>query len=266
MAARHDHADAGLHGQQGIGLFAYRADLDHYSLDRLALLGDLRLALDRHELRLHYQPKVSLASGQVTGVEALVRWQHPERGQIPPDRFIPLAEHTALIRPLTLRIVDLALGQVRTWLDSGFRIPMAVNLSARNLLDDRLVGDIAGLLGHHELGIGVSIDDFGAGYTSLGQLKNLPVTDLKIDRSFVTSMDVDPSDALIVHSIIDLGHNLGFTVTAEGVTTSQFRWNPTPSSSSTRANCRRFRSRAVCRPASRDPPQLRVAAPKPPSA
>jgi len=237
--------------EQGLGMFVYTPDADGHSPERLALLGDLRRGLDRGELVLHYQPKVSLSTGDVCGVEALVRWQHPDRGLIPPDAFIPLAEHTGLIGPLTAYVLDAALAQVRTWTDLGHRIPVAVNLSARNLLDDRLVDTVTALLEQHqvpadmlsfeitesaimieparahqlltrlhEAGIRIAIDDFGAGYTSLAQLKTLPVTELKVDRSFVLTMDTDPANALIVRSVVELGHNLGLTAVAEGVETA----------------------------------------------
>jgi diguanylate cyclase len=234
--------------KQGLGVFAYDADADAHSPERLALLGDLRRALDRDELFLHYQPKVSLATGEPVGVEALLRWAHPHRGLVMPDRFIPLAEHTGLIAPLTHHVLDLSLGQVRRWLDAGLRIPVAVNLSARNLLDERLPDQVAALLERHGvtadllelevtesaittdperavqlltrlagLGVQIAIDDFGAGYTSLAQLTSTPVSQLKVDRSFVMTMDTDPAKAMIVRSIVDLGHSLGLVTVAEGV-------------------------------------------------
>jgi diguanylate cyclase len=169
-----------------------------------------------------------------------------------PDEFIPVAEHTGLIGRLTRHVLDIALGQARTWSDAGRPLRLSVNLSARNLLDQNLPGQVAALLAAHgvppglltlevtesaimteparaqkvleqlsALRIRISIDDFGAGYTSLGQLKNLPVDELKIDRSFVMTMNQDPNNALIVQSVINLGHNLGFTLVAEGVETEQ---------------------------------------------
>jgi diguanylate cyclase (GGDEF)-like protein len=237
---------------QNIGIFAYDPDVDGHSPAKLALLGDLRRALTGGELILHYQPKVSVSTGDVVSAEALIRWQHPQRGLLLPDAFIPLAEHTGLIGPLTHRVLDLALAQVRSWADAGRPLSVSVNLSARNLLDERLPDTVAELLAVHgvpaallelevtesalmteparaqrlleqlsALGVRISIDDFGAGYTSLGQLKNLPVSELKIDRSFVMTMTEDNSDALIVHSVVDLGHNLGLTIVAEGVETEQ---------------------------------------------
>ena len=233
---------------QDLGVFVYNPATDEHSPSKLALLGDLRRALDRAELVLHYQPKVSISTGEVVGAEALVRWQHPDHGLIFPDTFIPLAEHTGLIGPLTRHVLDVSLAQARTWADSGRTLSVSVNLSARNLLDERLPAQVAELLAAHDvaaellelevtesaimtdpvraqhileqlsaLGVRISIDDFGVGYTSLGQLKTLPVTELKIDRSFVMTMVQDHSNALIVHSVVDLGHNLGLTIVAEGV-------------------------------------------------
>lgn len=233
---------------RGRGVFVYDPAADHNSPEKLAVLGDLRRALQRNELVLHYQPQVSISTGDVVGVEALVRWHHPQHGLVMPDAFIPSAEHTGLIGPLTRYILDKALAQARAWCDQGRPLTVAVNLSARNLLDEHLPDQVAELLAVHDvrpellvlevtetavvteplraqqslkrlaaLGIRISIDDFGAGYTSLGQLKTLPVSELKIDRSFVTRMTEEGRDALIVRSVIDLGHNLGLTIVAEGV-------------------------------------------------
>jgi diguanylate cyclase (GGDEF)-like protein len=237
---------------QGLGVFVYDRDADGHSPERLALLGDLRRGMDRGELTLHYQPKISLTTGQVRGVEALLRWRHPDRGLVSPDAFIPLAEHTGLVGPLTTYVLNAALVQARTWTDLGHQIPISVNLSARNLLDDSLPATVAALLEQHrvpagmleleviesaimvdperahqiltglnQLGIRLAIDDFGAGYTSLAQLKTLPVSELKVDKSFVLTMDTDPANALIVRSVVDLGHNLGLTAVAEGVETQR---------------------------------------------
>ena len=236
---------------QNLGVCAYDPDANEHTPAKLALLGELRRALNLGELLLHYQPKVSLSTTEVVGAEALVRWQHPDRGLIFPDEFIPLAEHTGLIGPLTTYVLGAALIQARAWLDAGRPLVMSVNLSARNLLDEALPQQVADLLAAHgvpagllelevtesalmtepdrakrvledlsALGVRLSIDDFGAGYTSLGQLKNLPVAELKIDRSFVMNMHNDPGDALIVRSIVDLGHSLGLTIVAEGVETA----------------------------------------------
>ncbi len=232
------------------GVFVYDPELDARIPSKVSLLGDLRRALEHDELVLHYQPKVSVRTGAVVGVEALVRWEHPTRGMVAPDDFIPLAEHTGLIGPLTRRVLDLALAQARVWADAGRPLVVSVNLSARNLVDDVLLGQVVGLLAEHgvrpellelevtetaimtepatarqllealsRLGIRISIDDFGVGYTSIGQITSLPVDELKIDRSFVTTMDVDPDNELIVRSIVELGHNLDLTIVAEGVET-----------------------------------------------
>jgi diguanylate cyclase (GGDEF)-like protein/PAS domain S-box-containing protein len=236
--------------QRNLGVSSYDREVDSNTPERLALLGDLRRALHDDELFMHYQPKVDLSSGELCGAEALLRWQHPERGLIPPDDFIPLAENTGLIGPLTNHVLDLALAQIRVWADQGHPLQVAVNLSARNLLDERLDQAVANLLVKHgvgaallklevtesaimtdpvratevlqrlaALGITISIDDFGAGYTSIRQLKDLPISELKVDRSFVCDMETDASNSVIVRSVIDLGHNLGLSIVAEGVET-----------------------------------------------
>jgi diguanylate cyclase (GGDEF)-like protein len=237
---------------QSRGIFVYDPAVDEHSPAKLAVLGDLRRALDRSELVLHYQPKVSISTGDVVGAEALVRWHRPQYGLVMPDAFMPFAEHTGLIGPLTRYILNKALAQAREWCEQGRPLTVAVNLSARNLLDEHLPDQVAELLAAHDvapellvfevtetavvteplraqqllkrlsaLGIRISIDDFGAGYTSLGQLKTLPVSELKIDRSFVTTMTEDGRNALIVQSVIDLGHNLGLSIVAEGVEDEQ---------------------------------------------
>jgi len=246
------HADVAMDvaKTQTLGVVCYDPAFDSQTPSRLALLGELRRALERGELVLHYQPKVSLSTGDVVGAEALVRWQHPERGLVLPDDFIPMAEHTALICPLTRYVLDTALAQARTWIDAGRPLPIAVNLSVRNLLDENLADQVGELLVAHgvpgsllelevtesaimidpvrarqmleqlsALAVRISIDDFGAGYTSLSQLTTLPVSELKIDRSFVMTMTKDPGHAMIVQSVIELGHNLGLTLVAEGVET-----------------------------------------------
>ncbi|MDP9430586.1 MAG: EAL domain-containing protein [Actinomycetota bacterium] len=233
---------------RGLGVCVYDVSLNEHSPERLGLLGQLRRAIDNRELVLHFQPKVALPGVGVCGVEALVRWQHPQRGLIPPGEFIPLGERTPLIRPLTRYVVDAALEQCARWHDAGRSLAVAVNVSARNLLDEHFVDEVQELLAHWrvpasclelevtesaimadpdrarriltrlaECGVTLSIDDFGAGYTSLAQLKDLPVHQLKIDRSFVAPMTEDPGNALIVRSVVELGHNLGLTTVAEGV-------------------------------------------------
>jgi diguanylate cyclase (GGDEF)-like protein len=216
---------------------------------RLLLLGELRRALDRPgELVLHYQPKIGLHLNELSGVEALVRWNHPERGSVPPGEFIPMAESTGLINRMTVHVLDMALAQVRAWLDAGREIPVAVNVSPRCLLDTEMLDHARELLerhrvparllrlevtetavmanpalaletltGLHELGVRLSIDDYGTGYSSMAYLKRLPVDELKVDRSFVLNMTSSDNDAILVRSAIDLGHNLGLTVVAEGV-------------------------------------------------
>jgi diguanylate cyclase (GGDEF)-like protein/PAS domain S-box-containing protein len=217
---------------------------------RLTLVGELRRALEQRELQLHYQPKAVLADGRVHSVEALLRWMHPERGIVPPDDFIPLAQQTGLVKPLTLYVLDEALRQCREWLADGLRLSIAVNLSTRNLLDVDFPTEVQGLLERwdvdpalleleitestmladpvrtkqilerlSEMGIRLSIDDFGTGYSSLAYLRGLPVDEIKIDRSFVMAMDTNEDDATIVRSTIDLGRNLGLEVVAEGVET-----------------------------------------------
>jgi diguanylate cyclase len=234
--------------RHGAGAFAYDPAADGHSPARLSLLGELRGALHRRELELYFQPKVSLVTGGTVGAEALVRWRHNDRGLIAPGEFVPLAEHTGLIRSLTYYVLDAALAEERRWMDADRALPVSVNLSARNLTEDRLVEQIAELLRRHgvppslleleltessivteptrardllsrlrALGVRVSIDDFGAGFTSLALLKSLPVSELKIDRSFIEAMTKQPSDALIVRSVVQLSHNLGLTAVAEGV-------------------------------------------------
>ncbi len=216
------------------------------SLSRLALIADLRYAIEHEQLALQFQPKVAMQSGMVVEMEALVRWQHPERGIIPPNEFIPLAEETGLIEPLTLWVLRSALGRCSAWCAAGAPVRVAVNLSTRNLHDPELVGTIgwmtrrarvpassltveiteSALMLHpeeatktlnaiHTLGVRIAIDDFGTGYSSLAYLQKLPVDEIKIDRSFVQRMTRDGT--IIVRSVVDLGNNLGIEVTAEGI-------------------------------------------------
>jgi diguanylate cyclase len=244
------HADVAMYEAKAAHhLFArYESSRDDNNLSRLVLLGDLRRAIAAGELILHYQPKVSTRTGTLSSVEALVRWQHPTLGLLQPDGFIPLAENTAVIHALTTEVLRLALSQARTWVDAGRVIPVAVNISARSLLDARFPAHVQELLDAHgvppyllcleltetavmtdhdlavvvlraldSMGVSLSIDDFGTGYSSMSDLKTLPVKELKIDRSFVAGMASDPDCAVIVRSTIDLGHDLGMTVVAEGV-------------------------------------------------
>lgn len=236
------------------GYAFYTAEQDHYSPERLLLMGELRHAIEHDQLVLHYQPKADLVTGEVTHVEALVRWQHPQHGLMLPDRFIPLAEQTGLIRPLSLWVLNTALRQCYAWHRSGLQLHVAVNLSMRNLQDTQLPDAIAGLLATWQvsptwleveitesalaadperaletltrlgdMGVRIAIDDFGTGYSSFAYLKRLPVDEIKIDKSFVLGMTTDDNDAAIVRSTIDLGHNLGLKVSAEGVET-QATW------------------------------------------
>jgi EAL domain-containing protein (putative c-di-GMP-specific phosphodiesterase class I) len=201
---------------------------------------------------LFYQPKVDLRRGEVSGAEALIRWQHPELGLIPPMEFLPLAEQTGLIGPLTTYVISAALKQAREWALEGLDVPVAVNVSERSLLDPRFPAEVESLLERWgvpgdqlqleltergliadvvtamdvierlcAIGVRISVDDFGTGYSSLGRLVELPIQELKIDRSFVTDMDGDGPGAAIVRSTIDLGHHLGLEVVAEGVETEE---------------------------------------------
>jgi diguanylate cyclase (GGDEF)-like protein len=230
------------------GIEAYAPERDQYSPRRLALVGALRTAIEQRQLTLLYQPKVELASGQVVGAEALVRWHHPEHGQIPPDEFIPIAESTALIQPLGHFVLETALDQARRWNQEGLSLGLAVNLSVRNLLEPTLVDRVAELItragvapaaltleitesgvmtdpeaaiamlwGLRRIGVRLSVDDFGTGYSSLAYLKRLPVDEVKLDKSFVLNMTGDADDAAIVRSTIELAHNLGLQLVAEGV-------------------------------------------------
>ncbi|MFN2470232.1 MAG: putative bifunctional diguanylate cyclase/phosphodiesterase [Gaiellaceae bacterium] len=229
----------------------YDEEHDEYDPSRLTLVGELRHAIDEGELTVYYQPKAVLDNGEVEGVEALIRWEHPERGLLSPDQFIPLAEHTGLIGPLTFHVLNEALRQCREWRDEGLHLTVAVNLAMRNLLDLGFPSRVAELLDKwrlapgtleleitentimadpframtvlrrlNEMGVKLSIDDFGTGYSSLAYLKSLPVDAVKIDKSFVMGMaNDDNNDGAIVRSTIDLARNLGLNVVAEGVET-----------------------------------------------
>ena len=234
------------------GIACYDRAQDHYNAERLALVAELRRALLRDELLLHYQPQVHQPGGDVSTLEALVRWQHPTRGLLPPDEFVPIAEQTGLIDDLTRWVLDSALGRLREWRLARPELVVAINISARSLqhpdfprliqealarngatpdwllleiTETALVTDAeyaAKVLGElSDAGLRLSLDDFGQGYTSLSQLSRLPVTELKIDKSFVLNMLQNRSDAAIVQSVIDLGHNLGLDVVAEGVETAE---------------------------------------------
>jgi diguanylate cyclase (GGDEF)-like protein len=238
--------------EERTGVELYVADRDHNSASRLALLGGLRSALEKNELQVHFQPKVSLSSGAVVGAEALVRWHHPQRGLVMPDEFIPMAEHSGLMAPLTEYVIDQSLAQVAKWRMAGLEVPVAVNVSMRDLHGRDLVAVVASSLERHDLpasmlvleltervltrdsgevkatlnalrrlGVAASLDDFGTGYSSMVLLKSLPISEIKIDRSFVSRLTADPGDVTIVASIIDLAHGLGMTAVAEGVESEQ---------------------------------------------
>jgi diguanylate cyclase (GGDEF)-like protein len=237
------------------GIEVYDVALDPNSPQRLGTVTALREALDKGHLELHYQPKVSLADGTIVGTEALVRWRDPERGLVPPDLFVPLAERTGLVERITKFVLGAALAQVADWWARGLHVPVAVNVSMRDLqqpdladlvareLDRRglppsalvlevtesvLVQDpgqaVATLRELAELGVSSSLDDFGPGYSSLVMLQQLPVTEVKIDRSFVHGLDTHAGNAPMVRSIIGFAHGLGLTVVAEGVETTE-SWN-----------------------------------------
>jgi diguanylate cyclase (GGDEF)-like protein len=231
------------------GSMVYSAECDPYNPRGLVLLGELRRALEGGQLVLHYQPKVDLKSGSVIGAEALVRWRHPKRGLVPPIEFIALAERGGLIKRLTRWVLDEAVGQCESWKKAGTRLPVSVNLSARNLQDVQLLDEVPEMLARRNLepdllaleitetavmadaprametlrglrasGVGLAVDDFGTGYSSLVYLRKLPVSQLKIDKSFVIGMAAQgEEDEIIVRSTTDLGHHLGLQVVAEGV-------------------------------------------------
>jgi diguanylate cyclase (GGDEF)-like protein/PAS domain S-box-containing protein len=230
------------------GYAVYSETNDRHRAGYLAVAHELRRAIDGGELLLHYQPKAHLRSGLVTRVEALVRWLHPERGMIPPMQFIPLAERTGLVKPMTTTILDLAMEQCLAWQEQGMAISIAVNLSTRTLQESFLPELIESLLERwkvepqflkleitescmmsepdrviamlekvQDMGVHLSLDDFGTGFSSLSYLRRLPVDEIKIDQSFVKEMTRNASDAEIVRATIDLAHNLGRQVVAEGI-------------------------------------------------
>ena len=234
----------------GGGYAIYASEHDSHSPTRLALVGQMKQALETDEIELYYQPKAELLTGAIKGAEALVRWHHAERGLMSPDEFMPITENTGLIEPFTRYVIEAAVKQARAWQDAGYDLSIAVNVSARSLLDHRLPSDLVELLNRHsvnpamirleitesavmedpvgalavldrlhEAGVALALDDFGTGYSSLSYLKRLPVDEIKIDRSFVVNMDTDEDDAVIVRSTIDLARNLGLAVVAEGVET-----------------------------------------------
>jgi diguanylate cyclase (GGDEF)-like protein len=251
------HADVAMYvaKEAHAGTAVYDAEQDTNDADRLALAGELRRAIETEELVVYFQPKAELETGRILGAEALVRWQHPERGFIPPNEFIPIAERTGLIKPLSRYVLAAAIDQCAAWHAAGLELQVAVNLTIPDLLELELPDQIAALLERkgvapeqleleitestiladpfrvrvvlnrlNDMGLRLAIDDFGTGYSSLAYLRNLPVHTIKIDRSFVMGMSEDASDATIVRSTIDLAHNLGLEVVAEGVE-SQEVWD-----------------------------------------
>ena len=244
------HADSAIYiaKKRGQAYTIYDADLDPHKPERLSMMGELRQGLEKGQFRFYYQPKIDIASGKITAAEALIRWMHPERGFMPPDLFIPLAEQTGNIGRLTTWALEEALKQLKDWASKGIDVKIAVNLSARDLANRHLPDQVAALLNryrvHHGrlileitesaimedptnalavlkalngMGMTLSIDDYGTGYSSLAYLKGLPVQEIKIDKSFVMNLATSPGDAILVRSTVDLGHNLGLKVTAEGV-------------------------------------------------
>lgn len=221
---------------------------------QLVLLGQIRTALERGELVLHYQPKAELASGRIVGAEALLRWRHPDRGLLGPDEFVPAIELTWLIGPIALHVLERTLEQIARWRELGLKLTGAVNLSQRNLLDLRLPEQVGALLLRHRarpgelaievseratlanperayevlerlraMGVGVAIDDFGSSHASLTHLSRLPADELKVDRPFVAAICESPCAEAVVRATIDLAHRLGLGVVAEGVETAQTR-------------------------------------------
>jgi diguanylate cyclase (GGDEF)-like protein len=244
------HADVALSlaRQSHLSSFVYDPLRDPSNPQRLLLLADLRAAVNGGGLNAHFQPKICLTTGAVRGVEALVRWQHPDRGGVPPDEFIPLAERSGLIGPLTRTVLDTAMRHAGSWLLRGWRVPVAVNLSVKSALDRDIITTIEQLLTRRvmepwmleleitetalmedplraleilgelrDFGITLAIDDFGTGYSSLAYLKRLPVKAVKIDKSFVLDMTRNEDSTKIVRSTIVLAHDLGLKVVAEGV-------------------------------------------------
>jgi predicted signal transduction protein with EAL and GGDEF domain len=233
-----------------LGVSAYDIEQDEHSIGRLAIMNDLRDALQNDELYLQFQPQLDLGNESCVGVEALLRWNHGKYGQIPPDQIVGMAERTDLINPLAYWVIDHALRQCAQWRQQKQTLTVAVNLSVLNLQDNQLMDQVEASLQRHELppgalileitesammanpasamenlskladmGVQLAIDDFGTGFSSLTYLKDLPVVELKLDKSFITHLRPGDDDEVIVRSTIDLGHNLGLRIVAEGVET-----------------------------------------------
>ena len=232
--------------RSGGGYALYQPEQEAQTLRRSGLAGELRRSIPQGELVLHYQPQITLATGAIHSVEALIRWNHPREGLMPPDRFIPMAEETGIIHPLTAWVIDAALTQLCKWIEDGLDVSVSLNVSPRNIEDHSLEEMVARALGNfkvdpsrltleitegvamaaaaakalhrlHEIGVRLSLDDFGTGYSSLLYLMRLPVNEIKIDRSFVAALASDPDSGAIVRSAVGLGHNLGLRVVAEGL-------------------------------------------------
>lgn len=237
-----------------LGYAVYTPSFDDHSPRRLTLMSELRQAIEREQLYLEYQPKICVKTGVVYGAEALVRWMHPKHGVISPDEFVPMAERTRLIKNLSIWVLKKAFNQCAKWHQAGFAMTVSVNLSAIDLHDPELPDIVAGVAASagikpswimleitegsimsdpertldviqrlHTMGYKLSIDDFGTGYSSLVYLRKMPLTELKIDKSFVMDIMLSDNDAVIVNATINLAHNLGLQVTAEGVESEQIR-------------------------------------------
>jgi predicted signal transduction protein with EAL and GGDEF domain len=248
------HADVAMYAAKAAhtGWKFYSADLDRNSVRKLSVLSDFRRALDKDEIVAYFQPIVDVVGTRVRGAEALVRWDHPTLGVLPPGAFVEVVEQTGLIGPMTHVVLEQAVEQCARWRRAGHDLSVAVNLSVRNLLDRNLPAAVDRVLAEHhlppealqleitesmvmsdpervlatvarlnELGVRLSVDDFGTGYSSLANLRQMPIDELKIDRSFVSPMLRGESDLIIVRSTINLGHDLGLRVIAEGVEDEQ---------------------------------------------
>jgi diguanylate cyclase (GGDEF)-like protein/PAS domain S-box-containing protein len=247
------HADAAMYQakETASGIVVYQPDEHGRKPTRFGLLGEMRRALEHHELVVYYQPQVDIATGRPNGAEALIRWQHPSRGLLGPGEFLPAIESTRLISKITDYVIDATLAQVASWTPEGIALPISVNVSARCLHDHTLPGRVLDALRRHDVssdflrleitetavmndpetalavltelaaaGISVSLDDYGTGYSAMTYLQRLPVTELKVDQSFVAGLAAGTHDSVLVRSAIELGHHLNLTVVAEGVETA----------------------------------------------
>ena len=251
------HSDVAMYvaKQNKLGYSLYDPAQDQYSIKRFSMTADLQEAIENDTLELYYQPKLELRSENLLGVEALLRWEHPEYGFIPPEEIVELAEQTGFISKLTYWVAEKAIIQMMSWRERNIDFDMSINISAHDLKEESFVAGIKNILGKYEfprdaltleitenammsnpmlavntltefskMGLGISVDDYGTGFSSLSYLSKLPVNELKIDKSFVMNMDTDSSNEMIVRSTIDLAHNLGLTVVAEGIE-SELVWN-----------------------------------------